>query len=513
MPGVITGDHSSAMIWTQKKPSLDLVASVDLGSNSFHLIVCRIQDGQLIVVDRLREMVRLAAGIDAQKYLSEEAQTRALECLTRFGQRLRDLPHYAVRAVGTNTLRSAHNARNFIEQAEAHLGHPIEVISGVEEARLIYLGVAHSLASDHARRLVIDIGGGSTELIIGEDFSTRQLESLYMGCVSMSRRFFGDGNISSKMIRHAEIAARLELEPIGRRFQKDNWQVALGASGTIRAIDKVVHTTGWADHGITLASLEKLITSMQNAGNVNNLKLNGLDSERAPVFPGGVMILYAAFKTLGIDVMRASDGALREGLIHDLLGRIHHEDIRAKSANALAQRYHVDMEQVARVQATARQCLEMASTNWKLEFDEYSQWLDWACTLHEIGLDISHSHYQKHGAYVIENADLAGFSRQEQRVLAFIIAAHRRKFQSKLSKSLPDHWKKPAPRLAILLRIAVLLNRSRTNNNVEFKLDVKGKSIDLTFAPDWLANQPLTQADLDQESNYLKSASYDLTFR
>lgn len=501
------------MIWSFKKPVTDLVASVDLGSNSFHLIVCRIQDGQLVVVDRLREMVRLAAGIDAGKILSEEAQQRALECLTRFGQRLRDLPHYAVRAVGTNTLRSAHNAEEFILQAEQQLGHPIEVISGVEEARLIYLGVAHSLASDHSRRLVIDIGGGSTELIIGEDFTTQYLDSLHMGCVSMSQRFFSSGSVNSKMLRHAEIAAQLELEPLIRRFHKNNWQVALGASGTIRAIDKVVHAAGWADNGITLASMEKLVAAMLEAGDISNLKLSGLDPERAPVFPGGVMILYATFKALGIDVMRVSDGALREGLIHDLLGRIHHEDIRSKSATALAQRYHVDMEQVARVQATARACLEMVATNWKLDLDEYSQWLDWAGTLHEIGLDISHSQYQKHGAYIIENADLAGFSKQEQKFLAYLIISHRRKFQNKLSKVLPEHWQKAAPRLAILLRLAVLLNRGRVQNSVEFVLNAKGKTLDLSFPPDWLGSHPLTQADLEQECSHLSSAGYGLTFR
>jgi exopolyphosphatase/guanosine-5'-triphosphate,3'-diphosphate pyrophosphatase len=501
------------MIWTLKRSPPDLVASVDLGSNSFHLIVCRVQDGQLMIVDRLREMVRLAAGIDGEKNLSLDAQTRALDCLTRFGQRLRDLPNYAVRAVGTNTLRSAHNADEFIEQAEACLGHPIEVISGVEEARLIYLGVAHSLASDRSRRLVIDIGGGSTELIIGEDFTSQYLESLHIGCVSMSQRFFGNGVINSRMLRHAEIAAQLEVEPLQKRFQKNNWQVALGASGTIRAINKIVHNEGWADYGITLPSLEKLIHAMQDAGHINNLKLNGLDAERAPVFPGGVMILYAAFKTLQIDVMRVSDGALREGLIHDLLGRIHHEDIRAKSATALAQRYHVDMEQVARVQATARRCLEMASSNWKLDFDEYSQWLDWASTLHEIGLDIAHSNYQKHGAYVIENADLAGFSKQEQKFLAYLVNLHRRKFQTKHGKTLSEYWQKSAPRLAILLRLAVLLNRSRIQSTTDFELNVKGKLLDITFPPDWLNNHPLTQADLEQETNYLKPAGYELTFR
>lgn len=500
------------MIWSLKKAEPDLVASVDLGSNSFHLIVCRVQDGQLMIVDRLREMVRLAAGIDNEKNLSEEAQKRALDCLTRFGQRLSDLPHYAVRAVGTNTLRSAHNADDFIEQAESRLGHPIEVISGIEEARLIYLGVAQSLGSDHSRRLVMDIGGGSTELIIGEDFTPQYLDSLHMGCVTMSRRFFADGEINSKAIRHAGIAAEIEIEPIVHRFHKRNWEVAIGASGTIRAINKVVHNEGWADYGISLDSLDKLIEAMKEAGHIDNLKLNGLDAERAPVFPGGVMILRTAFKALDIDVMRVSDGALREGLIHDLLGRIHHEDIRSKSATALAQRYHVDLDQAARVQITARHCLEMASENWKLDVEDYAQWLEWASTLHEIGLDISHSQYEKHGAYILEHADIAGFSKQEQKFLAFLINSHRRKFQPKQNKGLPEKWQKAAPRLATLLRLAVLMNRSRVANTAEFVLEVKGKSLSLRFPAGWLDEHPLTQADLEQEANYLNAAGYELSF-
>jgi len=499
------------MLRFQKRKIPELVASVDLGSNSFHLIVCRVQDGQLIVVDRLREMVRLAGGLDSEKNLCPEARQRALDCLTRFGQRLRELPDYAVRAVGTNTLRSAHNAAEFIADAEDCLGHPIEVIAGVEEARLIYLGVAHSLASDHSRRLVIDIGGGSTELIIGEDFSPQRLDSLHMGCVTMSQQYFADGKINAKSLLQAEISARLEIDPISRRFHKSNWQVALGASGTIRAINKVVHLAGWADHGITRSSLEKLIKTMQDAKQLDALKLEGLDPERLPVFPGGVIILYALFITLGIEEMRVSDGALREGLIHDLLGRIHHEDIRAKSVNALAQRYHVDMEQAARVMATARECLDKAASAWNLEPEEYAQWLEWSAILHEIGLDISHSNYQKHGAYIIEHADMAGFSNQDQKFLAFLVNSHRRKFQPKLSKSLPERWQKAAPRLAILLRLAVLLNRGRVAHAVEPDIKLKGKNIVICFADDWLANHPLTQADLEQEKLHLQAADYKLT--
>lgn len=501
------------MVWPLKKSLPDTVAAVDLGSNSFHMIVCRVQDNELVVVDRLREMVRLAAGIDDNKQLDTGAQQRALECLGRFGQRLRDLPSHCVRAVGTNTLRSAHNAADFIEQAESALGHPIEIISGVEEARLIYLGVAHSLASDHARRLVMDIGGGSTELIIGEDFTPLTLESLYLGCVTMSRRFFNDGSISAKAVKQAEIAAQIELEPIVKRFKKITWQVAIGASGTIRAVNKVVQAAGWSDEGITLASLQKLVEALREAGHIDKLKLSGLDAERSPVFPGGVMILYSTFKALGIERMRVADGALREGLIQDLLGRIHHEDIRARSVQALAQRYHVDLEQVARVQESARQFFSMVSDSWELDYDEHLQWLDWACMLHEIGLDIAHSQYQKHGAYVIEHADLPGFSRQEQKLLAVLVNAHRRKFNVKDFKTLPEHWRKTSPRLAILLRLAALLNRSRIVLTIpQLTLQVNNKQLRLTFSEGWLENHALTQADLEQDAAFLQSAGYTLEF-
>lgn len=497
------------MIFSFRKPAPDIVASVDLGSNSFHMIVCRIQSGELIVVDRLREMVRLAAGIDENKMLTEEAQTRALECLARMGQRLRDLPHHAVRIVGTNTLRSALNAQDFIEKAEVNLGHPIDIISGVEEARLIYLGVAHSLAANEERRLVMDIGGGSTELIIGEKFTPVYLESLYMGCVSMSRRFFKDGAISSSAISKAKIAAEQELEPFVTRFRKLNWQEAIGASGTIRAVDKIVRDEGWADDGITLKSLKQLVAALESVKHISELKFSSLDPERAPVFPGGVMILYATFELLGIKKMRVADGALREGLIHDLLGRIHHEDVRGKSVESLAERYHVDKEQAARVQQTAQQLFDQLANEWGLD-EEHLQYLEWACQLYEIGLDIAHSNFQKHGAYIIENADMAGFSRQEQKVLAILVLTHRRKIPSKLFKTLSKKWQKHSPYLMIILRLASLLNRSRMAITENIRIAVTKDSIKLDIDADWLQDHSLTKADLEVEANYLTSADFSL---
>lgn len=497
------------MILPFRRPEPDTVAAVDLGSNSFHMIVCRNQNGELVVIDRLKEMVRLAAGIDKDKILSEEAQQRALDCLARFGQRLRDVPDNGIRVVGTNTLRSAANATEFIEKAESCLGHPIDIISGVEEARLIYLGVARSIAATEERRLVMDIGGGSTELIIGEKFEPLYLESLYMGCVSMSRRFFPDGVISEKSLLKAEVAAEQELEPFVTRFRLLDWQEAIGASGTIRAIYKIVHAEGWAEDGITLKSLKTLMDAVASVTHINELKVKELDPERAPVFVGGLVILYATFKLLGIKKMRVADGALREGLIHDLLGRIHHEDVRTRSVRALAERYHADTDHAARVQQTARRLFEMLSEPWGLD-EQAQNYLEWACMLCEVGIEIAHSHYQKHGAYIIEHADIAGFSQQEQRLLATLVLSHRRKLNMKVFKSLPKKWQKPALRLTIILRLAALLNRSRTPVTDAIAISVKKNTLLLEINQAWLTEHSLTMADLEVEADYLQSIDYTL---
>ncbi|HKK13082.1 MAG TPA: exopolyphosphatase, partial [Gammaproteobacteria bacterium] len=308
--------------------SADTIAAVDLGSNSFHMVVAHRADGRLQIVDRLREPVRLAAGLDSERRLTADAQSRALGALERFGQRLQDLPDANVRAVGTNTLRRARNGAEFIAAAQQALGQAIETISGVEEARLIYLGVAHSLAEDRGRRLVVDIGGGSTELIVGEGFEPLQLESLYMGCVGMSRKYFPGGRIDKEGLRAAELAAGLELQPVQGVFRDLGWTAATGASGTIRAVRAVVTEAGWSDSGITRESLARLRQALLAAGDMGKLKLKGLSDDRRPVFAGGVVILSAIFDALGIEHMTYSDGALREGLLYDLIGRVHDQDIR-----------------------------------------------------------------------------------------------------------------------------------------------------------------------------------------
>jgi exopolyphosphatase/guanosine-5'-triphosphate,3'-diphosphate pyrophosphatase len=496
----------------QASPQTD-VAAIDLGSNSFHMVIAQIKNGQLKIIDRLREPVRLADGLDESGRLDEEAQLRALACLERFGQRLVNVPQGCVRAVGTNTLRAAQNGPEFIGKAEQLLGHPIEVVSGTEEARLIYQGVLNSLALDEKKRLVIDIGGGSTELIIGKGVKPSLMESLSMGCVSVSRRYFKDGVISAAAWEKASLFALLELEPKIAIYRKLGWDIAVGASGTIRAIDKVIQTAGWEHEGITLSALRRMQRALLEAGNINRLKMSGLSQDRAAVFPGGVVILLACFEALGIKQMRVADGALREGLLSDLLGRISHNDVRSQSVQHLAARYHVDMDQAARVAKTAQRCLKQAARDWNLDYESCARWLAWAATLHEIGLDIAHNQYHKHGAYVIENADLAGFSLQEQKLVALLVLAHRRRFPVKAVNDLRQSMIKVIQGLAILLRLATLLHRSRNSEELPvFKLKAEKKTLSVTFPKQWLAAHPLTRADLEQEAGYLAELGVKLAF-
>ncbi|MGH8189453.1 MAG: exopolyphosphatase, partial [Steroidobacteraceae bacterium] len=405
----------------------DVIAAVDLGSNSFHMVVARYSHGQLIILDRLREMVRLGAGLDEQGRLKREAMDSALECLERFGQRLHDMRAESVRVVGTNTLRRAKRKGAFIDRARSALGHPIEIISGIEEARLIYLGVARTMPTEPGRRLVVDIGGGSTEVIIGEGVHTKKLESLYMGCVSMSAKFFGDGGITEKRMRRGRIAARLELEPVQASFKSYGWEHAVGSSGTIRSVSDVIRARGNGDTAITPAMLESLIELAIRAGDSSKLRLPGLSEERLPVFAGGLTILAEVFSAFDIKTMRVADGALREGLLYDLVGRLTDEDARVRSVRAMQARYHVDLAQAERVEATATQFLRQTAAAWQLEELFAELVLSWAARLHEIGLDVSHSHYHRHGSYLVEHADMPGFPQEEQRILAYIVGAHRRK--------------------------------------------------------------------------------------
>jgi exopolyphosphatase/guanosine-5'-triphosphate,3'-diphosphate pyrophosphatase len=489
----------------------DILAAVDLGSNSFHMVVARYSHGQLVIVDRLREMVRLAAGLDAQGRLNREATGRALPCLERFGQRLRDMQAKRVRVVGTNTLRKAKRKGAFLDRAREALGHPIEIISGVEEARLIYLGVAHTTPSEGGHRLVVDIGGGSTELIIGEGLAAKRLDSLYIGCVSLSAEHFPDGSITEKRMKRARTAAQLELEPVKARFRRSEWDAAFGASGTMRAVSDVLMSRGSPSANITRDGIQWLLEECLRAGHIARLKLPGLAPDRFEIFPGGLAILVEVFDMLGIETMRVADGALREGLLYDLLGRLTDEDARARSVRAMEGRFHVDTAQADRVEETALAFLRQVRHDWVLDEPLAEPVLRWAARLHEVGLDIAHSHYHRHGAYLLQHADLPGFPREEQQLLAAVVGGHRRKLNLESIEELVPPWHLKAEFLIVLLRLAVLLHRGRGPSSLPAtELVARGRSLDVTFPRGWLAEHPLTAADLEQEIEYLRAAGFKL---
>lgn len=516
-------------------------AALDLGSNSFHLIVARhralprargtgpLAGGRLQIVDRHRETVRLAEGLEARNEIAPAAAKRALACLQRLGQRIRHLPHTHVRVAGTNTLRKARNSRSFIAAAQRALGHRVEVVSGREEARLIYLGVSHSLETVGAdeTRLVVDIGGGSTELILGAQFQPRLMESLYIGCVSMSAARFGDGRVTERRFAAAENAARQEFEAVEQIYRARGWHTAIGASGTLKAIhDAIAERTG--RRGITADGIAMLKRHLLAAGTATAIDLAAVDAHRAPVFAGGLAIASALFNALGIESMTVSDGALREGLLHDLLGRVHAQDIRDTTVADLMRRYHVDAAHAGRVAVTAGTMLKQltwpevaalapdqapdAPNHTPLPGDAASRLLRWAAMLHEIGMDIAHSQYHKHGGYLLDNMDLPGFSRSEQHDLAALVRAHRRKFpaeQRGCSRGLKG--------LCVLLRLAVVLHRGRTEEPLPtFSIRPSRATrpgVALAFPAKWLDDHPLTKLDLEQEADYLAPSGLRLRAR
>jgi len=455
--------------------------------------------------------VRLAAGVAENGRIDKDVAARALGCLQRFGQRLRDMHADSVRVVGTNALRLAHKKQAFLERAREALGHPIEIIAGMEEARLIYSGVAHTMPSEPGKRLVADIGGGSTELIIGEGLNPLELESLQMGCVSWSERFFRDGKISAKRFERARLAARLELEPVQAEFRRRGWDSCAGSSGTVRAIGDAIRILDPSALTITPAGIAGAIEYCVDAEHTRELTLEPITEDRRPVFPGGLAILAEIFSVLDIKEMRIAEGAMREGLLYDMLGRYRREDARERTVRAMQQRYHVDIAQAERVEATAGNFLEQAREAWKLEEPLAHLALKWAAQLHEIGLDVSHSGYHRHGAYLLENGDMPGFPREEQRLLARLVGAHRRKLALEGVEELVPPWDRSALYLIVLLRLAVLLHRGRSSTALpSIELSATSRSLEMRFPAGWLREHPLTSADLQQELDYLRLSGFRL---
>ncbi len=481
-----------------------ILAAVDLGSNSFRLQIARVEGDQLYMLDGLRESVRLAAGLTPDKYLDDEAQQRAMITLGHFAERLRGLPRAAVRVVGTNSLRVAKNATAFIRQAEQTLGFPIEVIAGLEEARLIYLGVAHGFPPSTDNRLVVDIGGGSTEFIIGNGLIPLKLESLYMGCVSFSSRYFPDGKLTKQNFKQAELAARSELQSIAADF-KGQWQQAFGSSGTAKTLSEILELNGYCKGGISRDGLEKLRADLLSIGDLRRLSMQGLKPDRIPVLPGGFAIMYAVFCELEIGQMQPALGALREGVLYDLWGRFHSKDMRDVTVQQFMQRYHVDIRQAKRVKTLATALAQQFFAHQ--DADAALAVLGWVADLHEIGISVAHSGYRKHSSYILANADMPGFSRKEQARLSLLALAQRGNLE-KLQSMLKD----PEDIVLVMsLRLAVLFYRNRSDGPLpELQADFHDSKFHLAIAVDWLARNPLTEAALQEEAKQWKASGISL---
>ncbi len=490
------------------------VAAVDLGSNSFHMMVARADGTELQVIDRLRESIRLAAGLDSAKNLDEEARSRALACLHRFGERLRDIPAQRVRVVGTSTMRRMKRSADFIAAAERALGHSIDVISGVEEARLVYQGVTHGLGNSKPRRLVVDIGGGSSELVIGEGEEPQLMESIAVGCVVHTQKFFGSGDVDRRSFNRARVAARVELEYLERRYRRAGWDLAIGSSGTIRGVWRVLMEEKLDEDGdITPAGLDKLVEIVLERGHVSKMDFKDLREDRRPVFAGGLAVLCGVFDGLAIERMQTSDRALREGLIYDLLGRLSDHDIREQTVQTLAKRYGADLQHAAAIEHSAVRCLEQVAGAWDLDRKSSATLLGWAARLHEIGLVIAHSGYHKHGYYMLSHADLQGFSQTEQNLLAALVRLHRGKFNDGVVAELPSAWRETVRLLAIVLRLAVLLHRSRVPDmKPRVELEAGKRSLEVRFPKSWTEKHPLTLADLEREAEFLDAIDFKLKF-
>ena len=491
----------------------DSIAVLDMGSNSFHLVVARAEHGEIRTLQRLREGVRLGEGLNESGCLSAAAQQRGLACLKQFSQRLEGFPPVSVVALATHAIRIASNSQDFLCQAEEVLGFPIQVISGVEEARLIYLGVAHALPSDPRRRLVVDIGGGSTELIIGDQFDALLMESLVMGCVVYMDRFFPNGTLSRQNFQNAFNHASNEILRVSKRYRKKGWTSCHGASGTVRAVAQACQQV-CGQEVITKPALQRLRAKILESSNTREIDVDWLSSARRDNFIAGLAILTAIFDVLKVDEMRYSSGALREGALYDLVGRSEHEDVCLRSVQSMQGRFNVDLAQAARVSTCVKQLFEQIGDDWALSQADWIR-LRWAAELHEVGLTISHVQFHKHGEYILNSADMPGFTRQQQQGMAFLVRGQRRRLRPQLLKGFSAKDQSSLLRLCVLLRLAVLLNRGRGDSQApELALKMqRSDGLRLKLKHENFDDYPLLLSELQAEVGRLGYAGFQLSLQ
>lgn len=501
--------------WVKNKES---IAAIDIGSNSFHLIIAEPFQQEFRTLEKRGVRVQLAAGLDQQQYLSQDAIDRGIDCLRDFAQRLNGFAVTNVCIRATNALRVARNSQTFINRAAEVLPYPIEIISGPEEARLIYQGVSHTIADDGGRRLVFDIGGGSTECILGQGFKPLLLNSLPMGCVSYTKKFFPDGIISHERMQQAIYTAKRELLNIKSARQQLGWHTVIGSSGTIRAAEHLAVVNGWSEDHLNSSAVVRLVEYCLSHQSIEDIQPEGLKPQRRTVFIGGVAILAAIFDVFDVAEMVYSDGALREGILWQMLGETSSQDIRRRTIESLQDRFHIDRQQANRVQTTANQLFQQLQQQLEQQQPlsaHHAVWLSWAAEIHEIGLSLTHSGFHKHGAYLLQHSDLLGFTRQGQHRLAALVRLHRRKLETEAWSDLQQNQAQDLQILVRILRLAVVLNLSRGRHPVPPpQLHCLEPGVwHLQFAEGWLAQHTLTHQDLLQEVDYLAAVGLVLHIR
>ncbi|WP_019274136.1 exopolyphosphatase [Vibrio coralliilyticus] len=497
-----------------QSPEIRDVAAIDLGSNSFHMVVARVVDQDLQLVSRHKQRVRLAAGLDAQKNLDNASIERGLECLAMFAERLQGFEECNVRIAATHTLRQANNAHIFLQRAREVLPFPIEIIPGVEEARLIYLGVAHTQPESDSK-LVVDIGGGSTEMIIGKGFDPELINSKQMGCVSYTKLYFANGKLSRKNFAKAILAAEQRLESIAHRYCKKGWEIAFGSSGTIKAIREVLIGMGYDDGIITAKRLDKLVEKLCEWPTIEDIDLSGLTPDRKPVFAAGVAILMAIFKDLKIGEMHFSEGALREGLLFEMEDGFKRSDIRMRTTENLASKHLVDLDHAARIKHQAQSFLQQVHQDLGIKkSSELFDLLDWSALLHEVGLSISLQAFHRHSAYILRHTYMPGFNREQQTVLAMLVRFQRKALKLHEMEEFTLFKKKHIIGVIRILRLAILLNGQRNEDALpKLMLSIDGETWTLSSENDeWLEHNKLLHADLMTEQEYWNNAGWALNF-
>ncbi|CAH9067294.1 Guanosine-5'-triphosphate,3'-diphosphate pyrophosphatase [Pseudoalteromonas holothuriae] len=497
---------------TQKIPHSDVFAVIDLGSNSFHMLIARHVAGGVHTIGRVKRKVRLAAGLDRNNVLSDEAMQRGWECLALFAERLQDIPKQNISIVATATLRLAKNADEFKSRAEQILQNKVNVISGELEAKTIYKGVAHTSAC-LGRQLVIDIGGASTEVVIGKGFHALLYKSLNMGCVTYLERFFCDGLLSKKNFTEAISAATSVIKPIQKDYIDMGWELAIGASGTVQAIQEILAACGHSDM-LTLQKLEEIQIQAMACQSIKQLDLPGLGEERRLVFVSGLAILIALFKSLKISQMGLAGGALREGVLYSMIPELHNSDICKRTLDSFMDRYHVDKQQASYVTELSLSLAKQLCDDWQLDIDIAKKILSAVASVHEIGLIVDYKLYHQHSAYILSHTCMPGYSKIEKQLIVALTASHRTDINIKQFNNLSAKGTL-AKRLSRIIRIAVILSMRRQDDIVPPVRIVSDESdfLTISFEADWLINHPLMESELEQEAQYQRRVGWDIQIK